>query len=118
MPSWLPNTYVLLDHIIGPQTRIIPHTAVSPQCASSLLPAHLPRPRLRSAAVNQTADKAYYFFDGYAHFAAGLVSHGTRAACCSQGTGQQATSAHLPAAAAPRTLEPVLCTPAVRGPSH
>jgi hypothetical protein len=25
-------------------------------------------------AVNQTADKAYYFFDGYAHFAAGLVS--------------------------------------------
>ena len=25
------------------------------------------------AAVNQTADKAYYFFDGYAHFAAGLA---------------------------------------------
>lgn len=24
-------------------------------------------------AVNQTADKAYYFFDGYAHFAAGLA---------------------------------------------
>lgn len=25
------------------------------------------------SAVNQTADKAYYFFDGYAHFAAGLA---------------------------------------------
>jgi len=24
-------------------------------------------------AVNQTADKAYYYFDGYAHFAAGLA---------------------------------------------
>lgn len=23
--------------------------------------------------VNQTADKAYYYFDGYAHFAAGLA---------------------------------------------
>lgn len=90
----------------------------APQCASSHLPAHLPRPRLRSAAVNQTADKAYYFFDGYAHFAAGLVSHGTCAACCSEGTGQQATSAQLPAAAAPPTLELLLCTPAVRGPSH
>ena len=25
------------------------------------------------SAVNQTADKAYYYFDGYAHFAAGLA---------------------------------------------
>lgn len=24
-------------------------------------------------AVNQTADKAYYYFDGYAHFGAGLA---------------------------------------------
>lgn len=24
-------------------------------------------------AVNQTADKAYYYFDGYAHFAGGLA---------------------------------------------
>jgi len=24
-------------------------------------------------AVNQTADKAYYYFDGYAHFASGLA---------------------------------------------
>lgn len=26
-----------------------------------------------STNINQTADKAYYFFDGYAHFAAGLA---------------------------------------------
>ena len=32
----------------------------------SVLPACPP-------AVNQTADKAYYFFDGYAHFASGLA---------------------------------------------
>ena len=27
----------------------------------------------RVPAVNQTADKAYYLFDGYAHFASGLA---------------------------------------------
>jgi F0F1-type ATP synthase membrane subunit c/vacuolar-type H+-ATPase subunit K len=30
-------------------------------------------PASHPPAVNQTADKAYYFFDGYAHFAAGLA---------------------------------------------
>lgn len=38
-----------------------------------LPPALLFHPAPPYPAVNQTADKAYYFFDGYAHFAAGLA---------------------------------------------
>lgn len=29
--------------------------------------------QMYNAAVNQTAEKAYYYFDGYAHFAAGIA---------------------------------------------
>lgn len=36
-------------------------------------PAHCLAPHPSPFAVNQTADKAYYYFDGYAHFAGGLA---------------------------------------------
>ena len=48
------------------------HLAPDKPCHATHHPCS--RPRNPSPAVNQTADKAYYFFDGYAHFAAGLVS--------------------------------------------
>lgn len=43
--------------------------ALSLNCLSLRHPAH---PHC-GPAVNQTADKAYYYFDGYAHFAGGLA---------------------------------------------
>lgn len=49
--------------------HLAPRPAHSPSPARSQHCPSGPHP----CAVNQTADKAYYFFDGYAHFAAGLV---------------------------------------------
>lgn len=43
-----------------------PRSAPAPRL--TLPPVALPTP-----AVNQTAEKAYYLFDGYAHFASGLA---------------------------------------------
>jgi F0F1-type ATP synthase membrane subunit c/vacuolar-type H+-ATPase subunit K len=45
-------------------------------CGSEAIPAAAaPRSHLSlsAPAVNQTADKAYYYFDGYAHLASGLA---------------------------------------------
>lgn len=57
----------LLAHCRRPRTLRLP-------CCTAQPPSHpFPAPTRDTRAVNQTADKAYYFFDGYAHFAAGLA---------------------------------------------